>query len=319
MKFFIDTHAHLNDEKLYPNIETIIKNALEENVKRIFCVGYDLNSSKLAVSIAQNFEVVYSIVGIHPNSINEIDRIDEIEEIIEDEKVIAIGEIGLDFYWNKFDKRIQIDGFIKQLEIAQKYELPIVLHLRDVKGSFEVFNIALDILKHFNLKNVVFHSFSGNEEIAQKILERNYFISFSPMITYKNSHMQKILKITNLNNVFFETDSPYLAPAGLGKIINEPKNVKIVYEKACEITGLTIEEITEKAYENVNRCFKLKERELRRLFDWVYDNESLTENLNDEEAKAFYKRLEKFIEEEYENGYLISQIKRKILDEKEKI
>ncbi len=319
MKFFIDTHAHLNDEKLYLNIESIIQNALNENVKRIFCVGYDLNSSKLAVSIAKNFEIVYSIVGIHPNSIDEIDRIEEVEEIFEDEKVIAIGEIGLDFYWNKFDKNVQINGFIKQLEIAKKYDLPVVLHLRDIKDSFEVFNIALDVLENFNFKSVAFHSFGGNEDVARKILERGYFISFSPMITYKNPHVQSALKITNLNNVFFETDSPYLTPPSLGKIINEPKNVKIVYQKASEITGLTIEEITEKAYENVNKCFKLKERELKGLFEWVYDNESLTENLNDEEARAFYKRLEKFIEYEYENGSLISQIKRRILDEKEKI
>ncbi|MEO0202643.1 MAG: TatD family hydrolase [candidate division WOR-3 bacterium] len=311
MKFYIDTHAHLNDER-FRNLEEIIQNSINENVKRIFCVGYDIESSKKAIEIAKNFEIVYAIVGIHPNNIS--DEISEIEYMIDNEKVIGIGEIGLDFYWNKFSEKEQINAFEKQLKIAQNYSLPVILHLRDIKNSFKVFDIALEILKNYNLKSVVFHSFSGNEEIAEKVLERNYYISFSGSILYKNPHIQKALKITKLRNVFFETDSPYLIPPGLNENINQPKNVKLVYMKASEILNLSIYEVIEKAFFNINNCFNLKEKEFKIIFEWIYDNEALTQNLSDEEAEQFYKNLEYKIENYYNDGFLISQIKRRILE-----
>ncbi len=316
MKFYIDTHAHLNDEKLYNKLNEVIENAISNNVKRIFCVGYDINSSKKAIEISNNYDIVYSIIGIHPNSINE--DVYEIENLIS-ENVIAIGEIGIDFYWNKFDKEIQIEGFKRQIEIAQKYELPIVLHLRDKKNSFEVFNIALEILKNYDLKSVVFHSFSGNEEIIKKILDRNYFVSFSGMLLYKNKHIQDALKITNMKNVFFETDSPYLPPPQLNEEFNQPKNVILIYKKASEILNKPLDEIIEIAFENVNNCFNLKEIEMKLLYDWIYDNESLTESLSDNEAEKFYRELENFIEELYNQGLTIKQIKEKIRNEKKKI
>lgn len=316
MKFYIDTHAHLNDEKLYNKLNEVIENAISNNVKRIFCVGYDINSSKKAIEISNNYDIVYSIIGIHPNSINE--DVYEIENLIS-ENVIAIGEIGIDFYWNKFDKEIQIEGFKRQIEIAQKYELPIVLHLRDKKNSFEVFDIALEILKNYDLKSVVFHSFSGNEEIIKEILDRNYFVSFSGMLLYKNKHIQDALKITNMKNVFFETDSPYLVPPQLNEEFNQPKNVILIYKKASEILNKPLDEIIEIAFENVNNCFNLKEIEMKLLYDWIYDDESLTENLSDNEAEKFYRELENFIEELYNQGLTIKQIKEKIRNEKKKI
>jgi len=316
MKFYIDTHAHLNDEKLYNKLNEVIENAILNNVKRIFCVGYDINSSKKTIEISNNYDIVYSIIGIHPNSI--IEDVYEIENLIS-EKVIAIGEIGIDFYWNKFDKDIQLEGFKKQIEIAQKYELPIVLHLRDKKNSFEVFNIALEILKNYDLKSVVFHSFSGNEEIIKKILDRNYFVSFSGMLLYKNKYIQDALKITNMKNVFFETDSPYLLPPQLNEEFNEPKNVILIYKKASEILNKPLDEIIEMAFENINNCFNLKEIEMKLLYDWIYDNESLTENLSDDEAEKFYEELENFIEQLYNQGLTIKEIKEKIRNEKKKI
>jgi|DewCreStandDraft_1066081.scaffolds.fasta_scaffold04498_4 TatD DNase family protein len=316
MKFYIDTHAHLNDEKLYNKLNEVIENAILNNVKRIFCVGYDINSSKKTIEISNNYDIVYSIIGIHPNSISE--DVYEIENLIS-EKVIAIGEIGIDFYWNKFDKDIQLEGFKKQIEIAQKYELPIVLHLRDKKNSFEVFNIALEILKNYDLKSVVFHSFSGNEEIIKKILDRNYFVSFSGMLLYKNKYIQDALKITNMKNVFFETDSPYLLPPQLNEEFNEPKNVILIYKKASEILNKPLDEIIEMAFENINNCFNLKEIEMKLLYDWIYDNESLTENLSDDEAEKFYEELENFIEQLYNQGLTIKEIKEKIRNEKKKI
>jgi len=314
LRFYIDTHAHLNDEKLYSRIDEIIQNSINENVKRIFCIGYDISSSKKAVEIANNYEIVYAIVGIHPNNINEIEKLNEIEELLDNEKVIGIGEIGLDFYWNKFEKDLQIKGFEKQIEISINYDMPIILHLRDNKNSFEVFNLALDILKNYDLKKVVFHSFSGNEEIVEKILERNYFISFSGMITYKNKHIQNALKITKLKNVFFETDSPYLIPPNLKEELNEPKNVKIIYKKASEILNIDENEVISKVFENINNCFELKDKEIKRIFEWIYDNESLTENLTDEEAEEFYKNLENYVQNAYNEGYLISQIKSKVME-----
>ncbi|MCS7245378.1 MAG: TatD family hydrolase [candidate division WOR-3 bacterium] len=313
MKIYIDTHAHLNSEE-YNNLDNIVENAKKENVKRIFCVGYDIASSKKALEISEKYEIVYAILGIHPNSINEINKIEELENLLEHHKVIAIGEIGLDFYWNKFDKEVQIEGFKKQIELAIKYNLPVVLHLRDQKDSYKVFELAIGILDGYDLKKVVFHSFSGDKEIARKILDKNYFLSFSGMITYKNPYIIEALKYTNLRNTFFETDSPYLTPPQLGKTINEPKNVKLIYQKASEILNVDVDNLMIEVFENIDKCFNLREREKRMLYEWLYDNETITENMDDESARKFLKDIENDIEKAYKDGILISEIKQSVLN-----
>ncbi len=248
--FFVDTHAHLNDRKLYPIRHEVMKRAMERGVKYVFVVGYDLKSSRLAVEIANEMENVYAIVGIHPNSIDEINRIDELESLLGEEKVIAIGEIGLDYHWMTFPKEQQMEGFRIQISLAVKHRLPIVLHVRDAYPD----TMAI-IVEENPPVPIIFHSFSDKPETARWIVEKGYFLSFNGMLTYKNPHLHRSLREIGLVNVLSETDSPYLTPAPFRGKMNEPMYVLHVVEKMARLLDKDIEEVAERLVENTRRAF----------------------------------------------------------------
>ncbi len=246
----VDTHAHLNDKRLYPIRKEVVQRAESRGVKYIFVVGYDISSSRLAVEIAHEFENVFAIVGIHPNSIDEINRVGEIEELLSDEKTIAVGEIGLDYHWMTFPKDQQMEGFRIQINLARKHNLPIVLHVRDAYPD------TIGIIEEENPEvPVIFHSFSDKPETARWIVERDYFLSFNGMLTYKNPHLHRSLKGIGLKNVLSETDSPYLTPAPHRGKMNEPMYVVEVVEKMARLLNKSVEEVAERLVENAERAF----------------------------------------------------------------
>ncbi len=250
--FFVDTHAHLNDRKLYPIRHDVVKRALERGVKYIFVVGYDLSSSHLAVEIASEMENVYAIVGIHPNSIDEISRIGELESLLEERKVIAVGEIGLDYHWMTFSKEQQMEGFRIQIDIARRHGLPIVLHVRDAYPD------TISIIEEENPPvPVIFHSFSDRPDTARWIVERGYFLSFNGMLTYKNRHLHRSLREIGPGNVLSETDSPYLTPVPHRGKVNEPMYVVDVVEKMARLLEMDVEEVAERLVENTRRAFRV--------------------------------------------------------------
>ena len=260
MEFF-DSHSHYNDEKFDFDREEIIKSTKEDGVTKFVCAGYDVSSSKFSVEIANNYPFIYSICGISPNDVpkdeKEVDDlVNEIEDIIKndiDKRVVAVGEIGLDYYWNKENKEIQKVLFKKQIELANKYNLPIVIHTREAVQD------TIDMLKANNVnKKGIFHCCPLNRELVKEGLKLGFYISFAGPITFKNSkNAEEIVNIVPLEKILIETDSPYLAPEPKRGTRNDSRNVKLVAQKIAEFKQIELEEVAKATYENAMRIFEI--------------------------------------------------------------
>ena len=254
MEFF-DSHAHYNDEKFKEDRDILIKSIYKEGVTKIVNAGYSLKSSKQAIEIAQNYDFMYVTVGISPNDIDEFKKEDlnDIEKLAKNKKVIAIGEIGLDYHWNTENKELQKQVFISQIQIANKLNLPIVIHTR------EAIYDTLEILKNNKCnKNGVFHCCPLNVDLVREGLKLGYYISFAGPITFKNSkNAEEIIKMVPLEKILIETDSPYLSPEPLRGKRNDSRNVKYMAQKIADIKGMPIEKIAENTYKNAKEILCL--------------------------------------------------------------
>lgn len=233
-----DSHAHLTDIQFSEDLESIIKYAKDNNVNRIINCTTTIEDSIKSLQIANNNANVYTTFGIHPLDINksEIDN-NIFEKYLKNDKVIAIGEIGLDYHYSKETKKLQKTYFETQMDIAEKYALPVIVHAR------ESINDAIDIINHFNVTGV-FHCFSGNIHQLKYILDLGYYIGFDGPITFKNNNETiKNALYCPIDRIFCETDSPYLTPVPYRGKRNEPMYVKYIYEKLCEIKNMTLEEV----------------------------------------------------------------------------
>ena len=251
------------------------KQFFHHGITKLICAGYSLKSSKEALTIAQKYENIYAIVGISPNDIpNEINdtnqleeetkqidedsfdtQLAEIEKLAQNKKVVAIGEIGLDYYWNKENKNWQQETFMRQIELANKLNLPIVIHTREA-----VFD-TLDILKNkiIPVKKGVFHCCPLNKDLVREGLKLGFYISFAGPVTFKNSkNAEEIVNMVPLDRLLIETDSPYLAPEPLRGNRNDSRNVKYIAEKIAEIKGISLEEVAKASYENAEEIFEIK-------------------------------------------------------------
>jgi len=208
----IDTHVHLSNDCYKDQLQNIIKNLENNNIEKVINVGFDFNSSKKGFKLSQFYENVYSALGIHPNNASEYSAEFEqfVDECASNKKVVAIGEIGLDYYRDKSQKELQKQVFIKQLKLAHKHKLPVILHVRDA------FQDVLEILteyKHLLSNSGVMHCYSGSLEFAQKILQLGLYLGFDGPITFKNSKIAtNVVKHLPINKVLTETDCPYLTP-----------------------------------------------------------------------------------------------------------
>ena len=252
MEFF-DTHCHFNDEKFDDDRDEIIKKIYYDDITKMVCIGYNINSSKSAVDISKNYDFMYATAGISPNDIDGLDfsSIDEIRQVAKDEKIVAIGEIGLDYYWNKQNKDIQKDFFIKQIELADELDLPIVIHCRDAVMD------TLDILKNkINpKKRGIFHCCMLNKELIKEAVKLGFYISFSGNVTFKSAKPNDAVNEVPLDKLLIETDSPYLTPEPFRGSRNDSRNVKLVAKKIAEIKGMSVEEIARITYENGMRIY----------------------------------------------------------------
>ena len=254
-----DSHSHYNDEKFNEDREKIIKETYEAGVTKFVCAGYNINSSLFSLEMSKKYEFIYSICGISPNDIPQSEQqlwkdIAEISKIVKDnksKKLVAIGEIGLDYYWNKDNKELQKQAFIKQIELANELELPIVIHSRDASVD------TLDIIRNNKVeKSGIFHCCQLNQELVRQALELGYYISFAGPITFKNSkNAPEIIKMVPMDRILIETDSPYLSPEPNRGKRNDCRNVKYVAQKIADVKGITIEEVAQKTYENAMRIF----------------------------------------------------------------
>ena len=259
MRFF-DNHAHLDDEKFDIDRKEVIENIQNEDIGFI-SAGYNLESSKKAIELSKKYSFIYATCGISPNDIPQTEdelwkNIKKIEELAkENKKVLAIGEIGLDYYWEKDKemKKIQKKAFIEQINIANKLELPIVIHTRDAVMD------TLEILKKNDVKNKgIFHCCPLNRELVKEGLKLGFYISCAGPVTFKNSkNADEIIKMIPNDKILIETDSPYLSPEPLRGKRNNPINVKYIAEKIAEVKEKTVEEIGKITYENAKKAYKI--------------------------------------------------------------
>ncbi len=255
---YLDSHCHLNDEKLIEDLDGVIQRAKEAGLKAILVIGYDINSSKKAIEIARAYEGVYAAVGIHPENFEGLgfEALEIIEEMAKDEKVIAIGEIGLDYHWYKeIEHRTkQKEWFIKQIDMANRLGLPCSIHAREcLRDMFE-------ILKAHPIKaNAVLHCYSGSKEMLREFAKLGYYFGFDGPITYKNAvEPRECVKACPLDRILVETDSPYLTPVPFRGKTNEPKNIPYIVDKVAEIKETSVEEITKNVWNNFCTLFHVK-------------------------------------------------------------
>lgn len=254
MEFF-DSHAHYNDEKFDLNREELLNSIYNSGVTRIINAGYSIESSKKAIDIAEKYDFINATTGISPNDIENFKEQDllEIEQLAKNKKVVAIGEIGLDYYWNKDNKDLQKQVFISQIEIANKLNLPIVIHTR------EAIYDTLDILKNNTCnKKGVFHCCPLNKDLVREGLKLGFYISFAGPITFKNSkNAEEIIKMVPLEKILIETDSPYLSPEPLRGKRNDSRNVKYIAQKIADVKEVSIDEIAKITYRNAKTVLQI--------------------------------------------------------------
>ncbi|WHY61908.1 TatD family hydrolase [Cytobacillus firmus] len=251
---FFDTHAHLNAEQYNEDLQEVIDRALSEGVSNIVVVGFDRPTIEKAMELTEQYEFIYACVGWHP--VDAIDMTEEdllwIEELSSHPKVVALGEMGLDYYWDKSPKDIQKEVFRKQIRLAKKVKLPIVIHNRDATSDI------VEILKEEGAGEVggIMHCFSGSPEIAQECVDMNFYISLGGPVTFKNAKKPKeVADVIPLEKLLIETDCPYLTPHPHRGKRNEPSYVKLVAEQIAEIKGLSTEEVAQATTENAKKLF----------------------------------------------------------------
>ncbi|MFC7322328.1 TatD family hydrolase [Halobacillus campisalis] len=251
-----DTHVHLNADQFNEDREETIARAREAGVQYMTVVGFDRKTIPLAIQIAEDYDHMYAAVGWHP--VDAIDMTEEdlqwIEELSSHPKVVAIGEMGLDYHWDKSPADVQKEVFRKQIRLAKKVKMPIIIHNREATDDI------VEILKEENAAEVggIMHCYSGPVETAKECVDMNFMISLGGPVTFKNAKLPKeVAKAIDLEHLLVETDCPFLAPHPNRGKRNEPAYVKLVAEQIAELKGLTYEEVTQRTTENAFKFFRI--------------------------------------------------------------
>jgi TatD DNase family protein len=250
----IDTHAHLNDPKFASDIDEVVARANAAGVDWIIVCGYDVESSRAAVELAARFECVYATVGVHPHDAKTYHAGVEgaIEQLSRASKVLAIGEIGLDFHYDFSSRPDQLAAFEAQADMAAKLGLPIVVHSRESNDE------ALEVMQSRagNIKGCVFHCFSGDADFARAVLDMGFYIGIDGPVTYPASaKLTRVVEACPLDRLLVETDCPYLTPVPHRGKRNEPAYVRYVAEAAARIKGVTFDELAEATWANARTLF----------------------------------------------------------------
>ena len=244
---FTDTHCHIYQE-YYENIDEIFNNAINNNVNRFIVCGCSKKDNEEVLSINRND--VYKVIGFHPDqaSIYQDSDIEELKNY--KDKVIAIGEIGLDYYYGKDDMEKQKELFRKQLKLAEELKLPVVIHSRDAVGD------TMSILKEYQVHGVI-HSFSGSLEVAREYIKMGFVLGINGVITFKNCNLKEVIKEIGVDNIVFETDSPYLTPVPYRGEKNEPAHIHDIAKFVSELCNIDLQKLSEITNNNIRRIFDI--------------------------------------------------------------
>ena len=254
-----DTHAHLDSEQFEEDFDDIMQNIINKKISLIVNPGCDLPTSKKSVELSEKYDFIYSAVGFHPHEAKYMDEeaINEIERLaVSNKKIVSIGEIGLDYYYDFSPRDVQEDVFVRQMELANKLDLPFIIHSRDASNdTYEM------VKKYKNNVDCVLHCYSQSKEMAKLYLDLGCYLSFAGPVTFKKStNLQEVAKYTPLDRIFIETDSPYLSPEPKRGKKNEPSNVIYTGKKIAELKEISEEQLFKSTYNNSVRFFKLDKK-----------------------------------------------------------
>ena len=251
----IDTHCHIDFTQFDADRDQVIRRAKENGIDYLINIGSSLEGSKASVELSRRYDNVYAAIGIHPHEADMFKEKDSsiLRELAKDKKVVAIGEIGLDYYKNFSKAENQKPLFVSLIGLAKDLDLPLVIHSRNAQDD------TLKFLKEKMPLRGVVHCFSGDENFLRECLDLGFFVSFTCNITYKNAQdLREVVRLTPLERIFLETDAPYLAPEGLRGRRNEPANVKILAQEVAVIKEISIEEVSRVTTESAIKFFNLK-------------------------------------------------------------
>ena len=247
---FTDTHCHIYEE--YYDVDDIMKKINSSNVNRIINNACDFKTSLEVLDLSKRYSNMYCAIGLHPE--NDLDEIDNVMALIiknkDNPKMVAIGEIGLDYYYTKENKEEQIEVLCKQLELAEKLNLPIIIHSREATGDM------LSILKKYDVKGVI-HCFNGSVEVAKEYIKLGYKLGINGVITFKNCKLIEVIKTIGVDNVVFETDSPYLAPVPFRGEENNPTHVIDIVDFVSSNTGVSVKDLANISNKNIKYIFDI--------------------------------------------------------------
>lgn len=252
---YFDTHTHLDDEKFDQDRELVIENLKKEGVSLAVNVGADLTSSKNSIALAEQYDFIYAAVGVHPNEVGEMqdEDLETLADMAKHEKVVAIGEIGLDYHYDEPGRDVQKLWFEKQLRLAQALNMPFIVHDRDAHQD------TLELLKKVGYYNGVMHCFSGSCEMAKILLDLGFYISIAGQVTFKNApKVKEVAKMVPADRLFIETDSPYLTPEPHRGERNNSANVKFTCAKIAELKGISAEELAKVTLENGKKFYGIR-------------------------------------------------------------
>lgn len=249
-----DTHAHYDCDAFDADRDELLRSLPEEGIALVIDPGCELASSRAAVALAHRHEYIYAAVGWHPEELETLtgDALAEVFALADDPKCVAVGEIGLDYYWDDTHKAEQKELFRRQLDFAVSVGKPVIIHDREAHGD------CLDIVREYETLTGVFHCYSGSAEMARELLKRGFYLGFDGPITYKNARKAlEVLELCPLDRILMETDSPYLSPVPLRGKRNDSRNLRYVTETIARVKGVDLQTVETATLENGRKLFKI--------------------------------------------------------------
>lgn len=248
----IDTHSHINFDEYKENFNSFLENLKENDIESVIIPGVDPSTFDEIISYCEKYEMLYGAIGIHPSEFQTYNEQSKkrIYELVKHKKIVAIGEIGLDYHYGADTKEEQRELLKEQLKIAEELQVPVIIH--DRESHEDVF----EILQNYKLKDVIFHCFSGNAEFAQKCIDKGYYIAIGGVVTFKNAKdLKEAAKIIPIDKLLLETDAPYLAPVPFRGKLNSPAYLKYIAQEIANIKNIDIEEIKKQTTLNAKKVF----------------------------------------------------------------
>ena len=251
----VDTHAHIDEEGFAADFDEMLARAYANDVKYVVNIGANMDESRVSIELADKYDAIYATVGVHPHDVEEVDdkALDQLAAWCEHDKVVAVGEIGLDYFRSQTSKEMQARAFAAQLDVARQMHMPVSIHDRDAHGD------VMRMLKNEGKGiNGILHCFSGSWEMAKELIKMDYYIAIGGAVTFKNAaKLPEIAANIPLEYLLLETDCPYLAPHPHRGTRNEPANIRLIAEFIANIRGITLEELAAATTANAARIMRM--------------------------------------------------------------